>query len=186
MKKRWNLKQGDYGTVIQKFRDRGIMIYGTFIFGYDYDTVDSFDRCLEFALRAKFCLANFNPLSPTPGTGLYDRLRSEGRLIYDRWWLDPTYRYGQATFRPRGMTADELTEGCFRTRRQFNTLSSIFTRACDFQANCRDRHHLYAYLASNFVSRREIYRKQGVSLGDSEQLSGELDFGNFGEIVNCK
>lgn len=165
MKKGWNLKQSDYGTAVQRFRERGIMIYGTFIFGYDYDTVDSFDRCLEFALGANFCLANFNPLTPTPGTGLYDRLRRAGRLLYDCWWLDPAYRYGQATFRPRGMTADELTAGCFRARRQFNTYGSILKRAFDFQANCRDRHHLYAFLAGNFITRREIYRKQGVTLG---------------------
>jgi len=165
MKKKWNLKHNDYTAAVQKFRERGIMLCGTFVFGYDHDTVDSFDRCLEFALRSKFCLAHFNPLTPTPGAPLYDRLQAEGRLIYDRWWLDPAFSYGQATFHPRGMTADQLTAGCFRARREFNTYAAIFQRALDPAANSHSLHHLYTFLATNLVSRKEIYRKQGLRLG---------------------
>lgn len=168
MKKKWNLKQGDYATSVQKFRDHGIMIYGSFVFGYDQDTVDAFDISLEFALRSKFYQGNFNPLTPMPGAKLYDRLRLEGRLIYDRWWLDPAYAYGQATFQPRGMTADELSQGCFRARRQFNSYSSIFKRALDFRTNCRDPYRLGLHLVSNIICRREILRKQGRALGQAE------------------
>jgi radical SAM superfamily enzyme YgiQ (UPF0313 family) len=165
MKKKWNLEHSDYATAIRKFQDRGMMVYGTFVFGYDQDTVDSFDVTVEFALRLKFCLANFNPLTPTPGARLYDRLRAEGRLIYDRWWLDPNYRYGQATFHPRGMTADQLTEGCFRARRQFNRYSSMFKRAFSPMTNCRTVYHLVVFVASNLISRKEIFSKQGHRLG---------------------
>lgn len=170
MRKLWNLRHSDFDTAVRKFYDRGIMIYASFVFGYDQDTADSFDRCVEFALRSKFYLANFNPLTPMPGAALYDRLQSEGRLIHDRWWLAPDYRYGQATFRPRGMTADELTEGCFRARCEFNRYSSIVSRAFDFDTNCRDPYRLGLFAASNLISRREIYRKQGRRLGDDLPL----------------
>jgi radical SAM superfamily enzyme YgiQ (UPF0313 family) len=170
MKKKWNRQHSDYTTAIQKFQDNGIMVFGTFVFGYDQDTVDSFDITVDFALRSKFCLANFNPLTPTPGAKLLETLRNENRLIYDRWWLDPDYRYGTATFHPRGMTADELTEGCFRARQRFHRYSSILTRAIDFRTNCHSPFHLGAYLVSNLISRREIYRKQGFLLGSSEAL----------------
>jgi radical SAM superfamily enzyme YgiQ (UPF0313 family) len=166
MKKKWNLKYGDYATSVQKFRDHGIMIYGSFVFGYDHDTADSFERCVEFAIRHNFYLANFNPLTPMPGAKLYERLRAEGRLIYDRWWLAPDYTYGQAAFHPRGMTAEQLTEGCFRARKQFNAYSSIFKRVLDFKTNCRDPYRLGLHLASNLVSRNEILRKQGRQLGE--------------------
>jgi radical SAM superfamily enzyme YgiQ (UPF0313 family) len=174
MRKAWNLRALDYDTAVRKFQDHGIMIYGSFVFGYDHDTVDSFDRCVEFALRSKFYLANFNPLTPMPGAALHERLHREGRLLHDRWWLAPDYRYGQATFQPRGMTADELTEGCFRARRAFNRCSSILSRALDFDGNCRDPYRLAVYLVSNLVSRREIYRKQGRPLGDDLPLETEL------------
>lgn len=170
MRKAWNLRDLDYATAVRKFQDHGIMIYGSFVFGYDHDTVDSFDRCLEFAIRSKFYLANFNPLTPMPGAALHDRLLREGRLLHDRWWLDPDYRYGQATFRPRGMTPDELTEGCFRVRRQFNHFASIARRAWDPRANARDPYRFLLHVASNLVSRREIMRKQGKPLGDPTPL----------------
>jgi radical SAM superfamily enzyme YgiQ (UPF0313 family) len=170
MRKAWNLRDLDYETAVKKFHDHGIMIYASFVFGYDHDTAESFDRCVEFALRSKFYLANFNPLTPMPGAALYDRLQAEGRLIHDRWWLAPEYRYGDATFRPRGMKADELTEGCFRARREFNRYSSIVSRAFDPGANCRDPYRLGLFAASNLISRREIYRKQGRPLGDGLPL----------------
>lgn len=174
MKKRWNLKYGDYATSVKKFQERGVMIYGSFVFGYDEDTVDSFDRCVEFALHHNFYLANFNPLTPMPGAKLYDRLRAEKRLIHERWWLAPGYRYGQATFHPRRMTADQLTAGCFRARCQFNAYRSIVKRALDVRTNCRNLYRLGLHLSSNIVSRREILRKQGQPLGESItcQVSG--------------
>ena len=49
MKKQWGLTHHDYATSIQRLRDLGIMVYGTFVFGYDYDTVDSFAIAVEFA-----------------------------------------------------------------------------------------------------------------------------------------
>lgn len=170
MKKKWNLKHQDYATSVRKLQDHGIMIYGTFVFGYDEDTPDSFAVSLDFALRSKFYLANFNPLTPTPGAALYDSLQKEKRLVYDRWWLDPGFRYGYATFHPRGMTADQLTEGCFQTRQQFNTYASIFSRAMQPDTNCRGPYRLGLHLASNVISRREIYRKQGQRLGADTPL----------------
>ncbi len=170
MKKEWNNKPEGYATAVRKLHDCGIMIYGTFVFGYDHDTVDCFEIALDFALRSKFFLANFNPLTPTPGTPLYDRLRAEGRLIYDPWWLAADYRYGQAIFHPRKMTADELTEGCYGTRLAFNRHSSILRRALDWKANSRNPYRLGLYLFANLVSRREIRRKQGLRLGDASPL----------------
>jgi radical SAM superfamily enzyme YgiQ (UPF0313 family) len=165
MKKRWNLKGSDYPTAIQKFQDHGIMLYGSFIFGYDHDTVDIFDRTVEFALRSKFGLVNFSTLTPTPGARLYDRLRTEGRLLYDRWWLDPRYRYGDATFHPKQMSVDQLTEGCLRARGAFYRYSSIFQRAFDLKANSRNLYNLGLFLLANLVSKRELSRKLGRPLG---------------------
>jgi radical SAM superfamily enzyme YgiQ (UPF0313 family) len=165
MKKHWNVQHGDYASAIAQFHARGIMLYATFVFGYDHDTPEAFDRTLDFALRSRFFLANFNPLTPTPGAPLYERLQGEGRLLYERWWLHPDYRYGQATFQPRGMSAEQLTAGCFRARQEFNRYGAIARRALNPQANCRTLSQLGIYLAANWISRREIYRKQGAHLG---------------------
>jgi hypothetical protein len=66
------------------------------------------------------------------------------------------------------MTAEELSEGCYRIRTEFNRWSSIARRACDWQANCRSPLHAAAYVLANVTSRREIHAKQGRPLGDPE------------------
>jgi radical SAM superfamily enzyme YgiQ (UPF0313 family) len=165
MRKEWNLKYGDYAAAIKVLQDAGIMIYGTFVFGYDHDTVDSFDEAADFAIRNKFYLANFNPLTPTPGADLYDQLAKENRLIYDRWWLDSRFRYGHATFHPRGMTADDLTAGCLRARLRFNSYRSLLSRALAPRTNLRSPYRAGVYLLANLISRREILAKQNRPLG---------------------
>ncbi len=167
MRKGWAIKKGPYAERIRILRKAGLMIYGTFVFGYDNDRRDVFDRTAEFAIDNKFFLANFNPLTPMPGTGLYDRLKAEGRLLVDRWWLDEDYRYGDAAFRPQGMTANQLTEGCLRARRTFNTFGAIGRRMIDFRANAGTLQRAGFYLLANLISRREIYAKQGRPLGEA-------------------
>ncbi len=170
MKKKWNLKYGDYQTSIKQIQERGIMIHASFVLCYDHDTTDSFEIMVNFALENKFCLAQFNPLTPMPGSKLYEHLRKEGRLIYDRWWLDPRYKYGDAALNPKGMTPDELTEGCYWARTEFNKYSSIFKRAFAKNGNAKNPKNLGIFLASNIISRKEIHRKQGRSLGNYHDL----------------
>ncbi len=170
LNKHWNTKWQSYDDAIAVFREAGIMLYGTFVFGCDHDTVDAFPAAVEFALRNKFILANFNPLTPTPGAPLFDQMEREGRLLHDRWWLDPRFGYGDATFTPRGMTASELTAGCYAARRHFNTARSIMRRMFDLRANCRSPYRAGIYLFANLTSRREIHRKQGRRLG-AERLA---------------
>jgi radical SAM superfamily enzyme YgiQ (UPF0313 family) len=51
MGKRWNRVSGSYQSVVSGLHRRGIGIYGTFVFGYDADTTDTFARTLEFHSR---------------------------------------------------------------------------------------------------------------------------------------
>jgi len=164
MKKGWGVKRQDYETSVRILQDAGIMIYGSFVFGYDADTPDSFEETVEFAVRNKFFLGNFAALMPTPGARLYDRLKAEGRLIHEKWWLDPDFRYGDATFAPRGMTPEQLTDGCHWARTQFYTYRSISRRLWDGRTNLRSLHRAGFYLAANLVFRREARAKHGQAL----------------------
>jgi radical SAM superfamily enzyme YgiQ (UPF0313 family) len=164
MGKHWNTVSGPYRRVVDALHRRGIGIYGTFVFGYDADTPDTFDRTLEFALEARLEIANFNPLTPTPGSALYDRLLAEGRLLSPTWWLDPDYRYGRAIFKPRGMDADELTEGVYQTRKRFYSWRSIGTRLLATGVPFSP-FHLGMTAVANVISRREIEKTQNRLLG---------------------
>jgi len=165
MGKRWNSVSGPYERVVRALHARGIGIYGTFVFGYDADTKDTFERTLHFALESRLELANFNPLTPTPGSALYDRLMAERRLLSPMWWLDPGYRYGQAIFEPRGMRAAELTEGVCETRRRFYSWRSIGTRVLGADVPFSP-FHVGTTTIANVISRREIFKKQNRLLGN--------------------
>lgn len=166
MNKAWNHSHGDYGDLVGRFHERGIMVYGTFIFGYDEDTVESFDRSLAFVMRHKLLLANYNLLIPMPGTALYERLQGAGRLLHDPWWLSAEYRFGDCMHRPLKMTADQMRAGCYRVRRATNAGTSILSRGLNTRANTRTVFNAGAYVVANMVNRREMYRKQGMPLGE--------------------
>jgi radical SAM superfamily enzyme YgiQ (UPF0313 family) len=164
MRKSWNSVSGSYERVVRALHSRNIGIYGTFVFGYDADTKETIERTLEFALESRLEIANFNPLTPTPGSELYDRLLAEGRLLSPKWWLDPNYRYGDAIFEPRGMRPNELTDGVFEARRRFYSWRSIGSRVLHADTAFSPFRAGLTTIA-NVISRREIYKKQHRQLG---------------------
>ena len=159
MGKPWNKVAGNYLDVVKKFHARGIALYGTFVFGYDHDTVDSIRRSLDFALEARLDIVNLNPLTPTPGSPLYQRLHDEGRLLWPRWWLDPGYRYGAPIFTPRGMSAKQLAQECFAAKRAFYAWRHIAARIAR-PALQLDGFQTAVVALANHISRREVMRKQ--------------------------
>lgn len=100
MNKRFNTMRGGFDEALANLRRYGIRVYGTFIFGYDGDTPDTFRRTVEFAKRQGLYIAAFNHLTPFPGTPLYERFERQGRLRFERWWLDDAYSYNTIPFRP--------------------------------------------------------------------------------------
>ena len=164
MRKQWNNVAGSYPKVVRELHQRGIGVYGTFVFGYDHDTPDTIRRSAEFAIEARLEIANFNPLTPTPGSALYNRLRDEQRLLSPLWWLDPNYRYGDPIFSPSMMTPEQLAEGCFEAKKRFYGWSSIARRIFDSDQQFSLFGTTMTTIA-NVISRREVYRKQGRLLG---------------------
>jgi radical SAM superfamily enzyme YgiQ (UPF0313 family) len=165
MGKTWNLAGGGYADSLRRFREHGLAVYGTFVFGYDNDDAKVIQRSIDFAREQQLFLAAFNHLIPFPGTPLYRRLRHEGRLLKPRWWLDPDCRVGDVVFRPKKMEPRELEEHCLDARRQFYSWSSIWQRLLDRRANARSLLMLAVYLGLNLESHFDIDRRQGLRLG---------------------
>src|SRR3970282_1190555 len=88
--------------------------------------------------RHRFYRVAFNPPPPFPGTPLYDRLQREGRLLYERWWLDPAYRYGMVPFAPRVLSAEDVARRCIDARQRFYAVSSILRRSLGFKMDARN------------------------------------------------
>ena len=165
MNKSWMLRRQSPQAAVQRLHAHGIMVYGSFIFGYDHDTPESIRRTVDFALDAKLFLANISVLTPMPGSRLYQRLQGEGRLLFERWWLDPRYSYGDVTYRPARMTPEALRDSCREARAAFYRYGSIARRLTNVGANARTLSHLGLFLAANVVSRRELSSKLGRPLG---------------------
>ena len=155
----------DYAQAIANFHENGILVCGSFVFGYDADTPASVQTAMEFALRNKLCLAHFNILFPAPGTRLYDRLLGERRIRFDAWWLDDDLHYGDCCFVPRRMCPGDLERAVAKARRRFNTLASILRRALSFRTKPCGPVRFVLFLIINLVNRREIRKKQGLRFG---------------------
>jgi radical SAM superfamily enzyme YgiQ (UPF0313 family) len=172
MKKRFNTMAGGYEKALANLRRHGIRVYATFIFGYESDTVKSFDEAVDFAIDQRFYIAAFNHLTPFPGTPLYGRLRSEGRLRFDAWWLDDRYRYNDVPFFPQRITPEEVTRRCVAARRRFYSWASILKRSLG-PANRSDGFMLRNFFPINFLHRGDVSRRNGYPLGD-ETWTGPL------------
>lgn len=164
MNKHSNMNR-DYLQIVSNLQRHGIMVGGSFIFGYDNDQADSIRLALAFSKKANLLLAHFNPIFAAPGTALYKRLLAEGRFQDPCWWNSSQFHYGTIPFTTKGISAKEIEEGCFAARRSFNTVGSILRRAFGCKANWFPFKRLGIFLAANWISRWEIYRKQGALLG---------------------
>lgn len=164
MNKVANIKIEHYEKAIRNIYKHNLMIYATFVLGYDYDTKESIKATMKFAMDNNFAAANFNPLIPMPGTSLYERLEKEGKLIFDKWWLEENYKYGDSAFYPKSMTPDELRDGCKEARYEFNTYANIFKRLFRNKVH-RNLFNMGIFIVLNIISRKEIHRKQGKVLG---------------------
>lgn len=71
-----------YKELALNIKKHGINVIGYFMFGFDYDTPDSYKKVLDFVEEAKLVMPIINILTPVPGTRLYEKMNKEGRLDY--------------------------------------------------------------------------------------------------------
>ncbi|MDH5344385.1 MAG: radical SAM protein [Gammaproteobacteria bacterium] len=106
----WKQKRHDgYERMIDEAQNRGITVNGCFILGLDSDTPDVFGEVADFVQRTGLLESQVTVLTPFPGTRLYDRLKSEGRLLVDEYWDRCTLF--DVNFTPLRMSVEELESG---------------------------------------------------------------------------
>jgi radical SAM superfamily enzyme YgiQ (UPF0313 family) len=115
----------NYQRNIRRIHDRGIMINGSFVFGFDHDDKSVFDRTVDFGIDSCLETATFTILTPYPGTTLHQRLHDAGRIV-DRDWSN--YDTAHAVYSPIKMSREELEDGYFRAYDKFYSWSSIAHR----------------------------------------------------------
>jgi radical SAM superfamily enzyme YgiQ (UPF0313 family) len=160
LKKTRNLKI-DFSEAMRRFHGEGIGVMGAFIFGFDNEDKDVFDRTFEFMMKSRLDGIEIRILTPFPGTRLYKRLLDEGRLFATDWWLRG-YPPDTLLFQPKGMSAEELVEGFNRLNRQIYTYGSIARRFFGMNPWKRDPFGCLIYAGLNLAMRKRYLK--GLSI----------------------
>jgi radical SAM superfamily enzyme YgiQ (UPF0313 family) len=90
---------------VREIRRRKIHLHGMFVFGFDSDTPATTRATVSFALKERIDSAQFLILTPLPGSGFYQKMIAEGRIIDTAW---DTYDAHHVKFLPRGFSPWEL------------------------------------------------------------------------------
>ncbi len=109
--KRLNLQRGvdSYARAFERIHRAGIAVLGAFIFGMDKDTPQKLAHRTDYMIRNPVDVMQTTFLTPLPGTRLFERFQTEGRLLYNDFPQDwDHYDMTEVIHRPRGMSEIEL------------------------------------------------------------------------------
>jgi radical SAM superfamily enzyme YgiQ (UPF0313 family) len=121
-------KAAELADAIRNIRNAGISLYGSFIYGLDGDTLDTPAAILDFIDETKLDVPGINILRPIPGTRVFERLKEEGRLLFDpRDITAYRYTFGQEMlYSPKNIPLDDFIESYSElTRKIFSVKNAI-------------------------------------------------------------
>lgn len=95
-------------AALEAISKAGIPIWGYYMFGFEEDTPDVFERAVKRAHTYDLCCTTLTVLTPFPGTPMGDRLAREGRIFSHERVL---YDHAHVLFEPTNMTVDQLQQG---------------------------------------------------------------------------
>lgn len=104
---RWKMERlKNYPGAIKRIKEMGIAVAGSFMFGFDHDSAETFERVRDFVLEHRVP-SKYSIVTPFPGTRLYEELSRQGRIRRDCSWS--LYNFLNVVFDTR-MPPEELCE----------------------------------------------------------------------------
>lgn len=162
---------------LRKFREHGVHVLGSFIFGLPSDRPDTFQATAELAIRADLTFAQFVMLTPFPGTVDFLRWEKEqgeapatvAGIPVTRYWLIPPHQRPKMFMPHPSMSSDEMrlrTQGVWD---RFYGLRAVWKRS-----TCTP--NLRARLAFLFVSKlyRQMYARTGITTDSARRKKATL------------
>ncbi len=137
-------RPADYIAAVDKLHRYGIGVKASFIVGFDNDDARVFDQMADFVTRSNLDSVYFSILTPYPGTGFFDQMESDGRILHHHW---EKYDTAHVVFQPARMSPEQLQEGFFRLYRRALSYPSIARRLW------RARTQLQFFLPDNLAFR---------------------------------
>ncbi|MCK9421829.1 MAG: B12-binding domain-containing radical SAM protein [Bacteroidales bacterium] len=111
---------------VKKLQDNGIMTMASLIFGLDSDTPEVFDVAHEFLTLSKAAFFQACVMTPYPGTPVFNKLRSQGRILTDDW---NRFDASKVIIRPESISPEELLDGYDKIKWHFYSNISILKRS---------------------------------------------------------
>lgn len=82
LKNKRKILQGDFQKkILEECYNLGIKVSGFYIFGYEADTQESILKTIDYSTKIKTNAARFAIFTPFPGTGFYNQLEKENRIL---------------------------------------------------------------------------------------------------------
>lgn len=164
--KDFNLSGSALAKRLWTFREHGVHVLGSFIFGLSTDRPHTFEATADLAEEAGLTFAQFVMLTPFPGTIDFQNWEKEmendttriGGIPLTRHWLIPQDLRPKVYTPHPVMSADEIRERTQGVWDQFYRLSSIWKRS-------RILETLRARLAFVLISKlyRQMYANTGIA-----------------------
>jgi radical SAM superfamily enzyme YgiQ (UPF0313 family) len=120
--KKQNL-QKDYTKAVNRLHELGIMINGSFVFGLDEDDTGVFRRTVDWGVEHAITTSTYHILTPYPGTGLYQSMEQQGRILTKNWDL---YDTRHVVYQTKNLRPEELEAGYHWAYQEFYRWSNIF------------------------------------------------------------
>jgi radical SAM superfamily enzyme YgiQ (UPF0313 family) len=165
---------------LRTFREHGVHVLGSFIFGLPSDRPSTFDATLALAKRAGVSFAQFVMLTPFPGTldfAKWEKQETNPELIdgipITRYWLIPPWRRPKIYSPHPVMSAQEIRQRTQVVWDQFYSLESIWQRADCVKS-------VKARLAFVLISKlyRQMYANTGIAT-DSARVSNSVKWAGW-------
>src|SRR3954468_17074074 len=151
---------------LRTFRDHGVHVLGSFIFGLASDRASTFEATADVAERAGLAFAQFVMLTPYPGTVDFEawekRLAGDAARVagipITRHWLIPQEKRPKVYAPHPVMTPDEIRSRTQAVWDRFYSLPRIWERS-------RCAHTLRARMAFVLISKlyRQMYANTGIA-----------------------
>jgi radical SAM superfamily enzyme YgiQ (UPF0313 family) len=111
---------------VKKLQDNGIMTMASLIFGLDSDTSEVFDVAHDFLTRSKAAFFQACVMTPYPGTPVFNKLLSQGRILTDDW---SRFDASKVIIRPENISPEDLLAGYDKIKWHFYSNLSILKRS---------------------------------------------------------
>ena len=164
--KQFNASGDELAAKLRKFKQHGIHVLGSFIFGLPSDGEETFEATAALAKKADLTFAQFVMMTPFPGTvdfqkweeKLGDKAERIEGVPVTRYWLLPGHRRPKLYMPHPKMSSEEIRQRTQGVWDNFYSNASIWERS-------KVAPTLKARLAFFFISKlyRQMYANTGIA-----------------------